>query len=365
MNLLDMNLAGLSLDQDAPASHGSACHSCGGPIDEGDRFCSDCGSVRPRTVADRDKEGTPNPTQQRHLRCKNCGSQVATDPEQRSYVCPFCDSAYVVEFSPEETDRQAPEFVIGFSVTREEARDLFRQWTRKNHWFRPGDLKTAKIVDRLKGIYLPFWSFSMLVESDWSASIGEYWYRTETYTTTHKGRTVTRTRRVRETEWWPLSGNHHRYYSGYLVSGSRGLSQQIAARLKPFHLTALKRYQPYFLAGWLCEEYSVSREVGLSHCEEEFLRREKQNVGSFMPGDEYRRLQVQTQFSHVNSDLILLPVYMANYRHQDKIYRVLINGQTGKLTGDKPVSPWRIAAAILTGLLLVALLVILFLVLSN
>ena len=74
---------------------------------------------------------------------------------------------------------------------------------------------------------------------------------------------MTRTRRVRETEWWNLSGRHHHYYSGYLVSGSRGLSQYDADRIKPFNLPAMKRYQPFFLAGWLSEEYSIAADEAL------------------------------------------------------------------------------------------------------
>ena len=92
---------------------------------------------------------------------------------------------------------------------------------------------------------MPSTGSSSKADSRWSANIGEYWYRTETYTTKDsKGNTVTRTRRVQETEWWPLAGNHHRYYSGYLVSGSRGLSQQDAERIKPFQLIAIR----YWLA---------------------------------------------------------------------------------------------------------------------
>ena len=51
----------------------------------------------------------------KHFKCQQCGAEVATDPDQRSYVCPFCDSTYVMEFSPDETGRQPPEFVIGFA----------------------------------------------------------------------------------------------------------------------------------------------------------------------------------------------------------------------------------------------------------
>ena len=156
---------------------------------------------------------------------------------------------------------------------------------------------------------------------------------------------MTKTRQVQETEWWDLDGRHHRYYSGHLVSGSRGLSQRDAERIKPFHLAALKRYQPYFLAGWLAEEYSVDRETALATCQQEFLRREQNNIAEHLPGDTHRELRVDTQFSSVNSDLILLPIYLLSYRYRDKLYRFLLNGQTGKAAGDKPLSWLRIALA--------------------
>ncbi len=338
---------------DLPQVQTAVCPSCGGPVEPGDRYCGACGSEQPVAA-----ELVEQPAQ-RHLRCKNCGAEIGVDPDQRSYVCPFCDSTYVVEFTPEQSGRQAPEFVIGFAVTPEQALERFRGWIGQGGWFRPGDLRAARVEDKLRGVYLPFWSFSMLADSEWAARIGEYWYRTETYTTTRNGKTVTRTRTVRETEWWPLRGLHHHYYSGYLVSGSRGLPQREADRIKPFHLAALKRYQPYFLAGWTCEEYSLAREEALRICQTEFYRREQERVADYLPGDTHSNLQVATRFSRISSDLILLPVYMLSYRYGQRQFRFLVNGQTGKVYGEKPVSWRRIGVALLVGLLLVLILVLL------
>ena len=345
---------------DAPLPRGAACEACGSPVEPHDRFCPACGN--PSASGEPDAEATIQEQQppQKFFACKNCGAEVATDPDQRSYTCAFCDSTYVVEFTPEATERQRPEFVIGFGVTRDKAAEKFDSWLRENSWFRPGDLASARIAEKLRGVYLPFWSFSTLAESRWSASIGEYWWKTETYTTTVNGKTVTKTRRVRHTEWWNLSGEHHRYYSGYLVSGSRGLAQQDADRIKPFQLPALKRYRPYFLAGWLAEEYSIERDEALQTCRREFHRREQQNVADFLPGDTHSDLRVSTNFSQTNSDLILLPVYLLAYQYKDKLYRFMINGQTGKVAGDKPLSWVRIGIAIGAGLALVGLLVLLF-----
>lgn len=368
------------VDRDAPGPRGKPCEACGTPIEPLDKFCPACGAGNPDfqepvaaaevspaetrrpATATQSPPGSPSqPTaiEQKHFRCETCGAEVATDPSELSYVCPFCDSTYVVELPERDTGRQLPEFVIGFAIPPEEAHNRFKTWLADNSWYRPGDLKASAVLDKIKGVYLPFWSFTMRADSDWQASIGEHWYRTETYTTTDsKGNTTTHTRQVQETEWYPLAGKHHRYYNGYLVSGSKGLPQDQALRVQPYQLPALKRYAPYFLAGWFAEEYSVDREQALTVSQQEFYRCEQRNVGAFLPGDTHRSLNVSTHFSQVSSDLCLLPMYIASYKYQDKLYRFLLNGQTGRLSGDKPVSWQRITILVSVIVAIVALLVI-------
>lgn len=329
----------------------SSCARCGAPLEALDHFCQNCGL--PQAVA----EDAQPVRVQKHFKCETCGAEISIDPDQRSYTCAFCDSTYVVELAT-TTGRQPPEFVIGFRITPEQAQQKFRRWLEQGGWFYPVDLQRTQIADKLRGIYLPFWSFSMRADSRWSASIGEYWWRTETYRTRVNGKWVTKTRRVRETEWWHLAGRHHAYYSGHLVSASRGLTQHAAERIKPFHLPALKRYAPAYLAGWASEEYSLESEQALELCQAEFYRQEQQAVRNFLPGDTARDLTVDTRFSQIHSDLILLPVYLLSYRYGDKVYRFLLNGQTGAMSGDRPLSWPRVWLAAGIGLLVIALLLL-------
>jgi len=332
------------------------CPRCSSPIEPGDAFCPNCGVPVNPTVADSRDSAPPSHV----FRCENCGATVRYDADTRTTDCPFCATPYVIAPAPAETGRQEPEFVIGFAVPLEKAEAIYRDWLGQGGLFRPGDLRQAARPDRLRGIYLPFWSFSMRADSVWSAQIGEHWYRTETYTTTDaKGNTTTHTRRVQETEWWPLRGQHHSYHNFYLVSGSRGLPQSVALWVQPFQLLALKRYSPRYLAGWLSEEYSITREQAYPICEAEYRGREAARVAAFLPGDTHSGVQVETTFSQVNSDLIFLPHYLMSYRYQDKLYRTLINGQTGKIAGERPVSGRRIAAAVGVALAVIVLILLL------
>ena len=56
---------------------------------------------------------------------------------------------------------------------------------------------------------------------------------------------------------------------------------------------------------------------------------------------------------------ILLPVWLASYRFYDKTYRVMVNGQTGEVMGDRPYSWVKITALILTILAAIGLIVFL------
>ncbi len=342
------------IDVDHRAPQGEPCGACGCPIEAADKFCPACGTPHAPPAAATAPQEPPG----KFLRCDACGAEISVDTSARSYTCPFCDSNYVVEFSPEISNRERPEFVIGFAVTTEKARELFTTWFQKSHWFTPGDLRTTAVADKIRGVYLPFWSFAMLARSTWRAEIGEDWYRTETYTTTENGKTVTKTRRVQETEYWPLRGRHERYYSGYLISASRGLKQELAEQIMPFQLPALKRFQPSFLAGWMTEEYTVSREDALRRCEAEFQRRARQDIAAFLPGDRHRQLQTETSFSQQSSDLCLLPVYLSAYKYRNRQYHCLINGQTGRLYGQKPLSWKRIGGMVLAIAGLIGLVVV-------
>ena len=362
------------------------CSACGTPRQIGSRFCVSCGvpfetpnqshsaeGYNPKSnfivspsisansgIVSIETQSIDSSRATRTFRCESCGSEVDAPQDQRSLRCPFCDSAYVAELPWEQRTSQRPEFIIGFEVSREKAQELFFQWIGKNSFFRPGDLVQKASTEKQQGVYIPFWHFSMMAISHWSAQIGEYWYRTETYTVKNaEGKSETRTRTIQETEWWPLSGIYRKYYSGYMVSASKGLPQHEALAIQPYRLNTMMRYRPMYLAGWMSEEYSVSRETALVATQQEFRNRERNGISSFLPGDVQSGLSVQTDLDVGGSDLILLPVHVLSYRYNNKVYRFLVNGQTGKMVGEKPWSGSRIAAvAIVVTILLVIIIVL-------
>ena len=51
---------------------------------------------------------------------------------------------------------------------------------------------------------------------------------------------------------------------------------------------------------------------------------------------------------------ILLPVWLAAYKYRGKTYRFVVNGQSGRVQGERPYSAWKIAAAVIAALAVAA-----------
>ncbi len=64
-------------------------------------------------------------------------------------------------------------------------------------------------------------------------------------------------------------------------------------------------------------------------------------------GDEQQISGIDTDYSDETFKHILLPVWMAAYKYRGRTFRFVVNGQTGRVQGERPYSVWKIAFAVL------------------
>ena len=81
------------------------CSSCGAKIPDDSKFCFNCGA---RAGSFDLSRFTPPPPQTKFTpaKCTNCGASLTVDPSQKAAVCPFCNSAYIVEKAIQEYNIQ-------------------------------------------------------------------------------------------------------------------------------------------------------------------------------------------------------------------------------------------------------------------
>lgn len=356
----------MELETPAPSAteeHRFPCTTCGADMRfdpaKGLLSCDHCGAqvaldtgdaTPPRELDFKTALATQLPAQAmedtRTARCPNCGAEVEFDADLHATECPFCATPVVTDTGQHRQIK--PHGLLPFALTEEQARDAMVDWLGQL-WFAPNGLKDyARKGRKLSGVYLPYWTFDAQTRTSYRGERGDDYYTSRTVVRNGKRQTV----RQRRTRWRAASGRVSRFFDDVLVLASRALPRKFSEGLEPWDLSELEPYIPDYLAGFRATAYSVELDEGYedarAYMDRLILRDVKFDIG----GDRQRVHDMHTAVSDVTFKHILLPIWMAAYKYRGKSYRFVVNGRTGRVQGERPYSAWKIAFAVICGLIL-------------
>ena len=75
-----------------------------------------------------------------------------------------------------------------------------------------------------------------------------------------------------------------------------------------------------------------------------------------MPGDTSRDLQVDAQYQGRTFKHILVPAWLISYTYGSKSFQIVVNGYTGAIAGDRPISYGKVFVFIVLPTLILILL---------
>ncbi len=283
------------------------------------------------------RDYTPEALGKKVFDCGNCGAKFMVETEQVKVNCGFCGSKNV---NLEAYDHKyiQPIGIIPFYISRFEAERIFEKWINRG-WFHPSKLKRLAAVEDLHGIYIPFWTYDAQTESQWRGEAGYYHY--ETKQVRINGRM--QTKQVRKTRWKYRSGNLSHFFDDVLVVASGGLEQKHINRVLPFRLEELVNFDGRLMVGWESEVYQTEVDEGHQIADRIMDDKIRNMCSAQLGGDTQRNLSVESHKSGQTFKHIVLPLWICSYMYNNKVYHFTINGQTGKVNGQKPLSWVKIA----------------------
>ena len=266
------------------------------------------------------------------LDCKNCGAQILLEPGTITHQCPFCGSSQVFQHTFAQ-DRMRPRFIIPFMVEDREAKKTILSWLDES-WMTPPDLAKRAGIDELRGLYVPFWTFTALCQATWKAQVGH----TQWYTDSdgnRKSRTV----------WKWENGRVRDNIRDHLVAGTDKLNQNLVKSVASFGLGELKEYDPSFIAGFNAQTYDVDRDRAWEQGRHEMRVIIKKSCTNQASTQKIRNFSMSMDFDDESWRLVLLPVYLTTYRYDDETFQVMVNGQNRTIVGQRPIDWRRVLAA--------------------
>ena len=278
--------------------------------------------------------------------CKSCGAETVYDVNEMANVCPYCGSNQVME--QESGKVMAPGGVVTFQISAKEASERFREWIGRK-FFCPKLAKDSAKPKAFKGLYTPFWTFDSNTKSTYTAEYGidhvEEDKDGEKHTTT---------------DWYRTSGKYKRFFDDLLISASSKQNEQMLEGLEPYDTTKAVEYKPEYMAGFAAEKYSVKVKDAWEKAKKKIqsmLRRDvEEKIHHEKACDHVRDVRINTVHEDVTYKYLLLPVWISSFQYKDKVYHFMINGQTGKVSGETPIS-W-IKVAIVAAVVIAAAVII-------
>jgi predicted RNA-binding Zn-ribbon protein involved in translation (DUF1610 family)/ribosomal protein S27AE len=278
--------------------------------------------------------------ERKDMLCQSCGAQTSVPAESLTQTCPFCGSNQVIQRQAAQ-DILRPRFLIPFKIEASACSEIARTWLGSS-WMTPASLRQAASLAAFTGVYLPYWTFDALTRADWKAEVGHQ--ETERYY--ENGEWKTRTRTV----WRWESGHAQLQIDDLLVPGAARLSHKLLSGLQDFDMTSLAPYEPKYLAGFQAQSYDIPLEQAWETGRQ--LMREQTRLACLSQAStpQVRNFSMKLDFGDESWRYILLPVYLAAYTYESKIFQVMVNGQTGGISGQRPVDwnkIWMVMAALL------------------
>lgn len=279
------------------------------------------------------------------MECSGCGASIEIGPNDTAAKCPYCDSSYVLAERQEETI--IPDGVIPFKLDKNQVLLDFRKWMGKR-WLAPNELKKLYQHGGFRGIYIPYWTFDAQAECNYTADGGK---ERQVKYKDKEGNEKTKT----EVDWYPTSGHISNFFDDVQIPASSVHEKKFFDGIMPFNLKDISSYSPKYISGNLSENYSVSLEDGhkeaVSKMDSQLKSMASDNV--LKRYDRVRDVRIRPRYSNETYKYLLLPVYSVAYNYKNKVYNVMINGQTGKIKGEYPYSKVKIIVLVIILIILV------------
>ncbi len=292
--------------------------------------------------------------ERRSVQCQSCKAVMVYDPARVGQNCEFCGSPALVPYEEIKAPIR-PQSLLPFKITRPQVHESMRQWYG-GRWFAPNALKRRALVDQIKGLYIPYWTFDAQVHCPWTAEAGHYYYVTE-QVRDNQGKW--QTRQVRKVRWEPASGAIDHFFDDEPVPGTKGVQRDLLKGVEPFPTKDLVPYDAAYLSGYVVEHYQVVLVDAARQSRDSMHAQLEGMCGREVPGDTYRNLRIFPSYSGETFKHILVPVWLLTYTYSSRAYQVVANGSTGRLAGRYPKSGWKVAGAVLLAII-VALIVLFF-----
>lgn len=256
-------------------------------------------------------------------KCKNCGAEIVADNQTSATFCVYCGNTAILK--SKLSGQFKPDLIIPFKKEKQVAINAFKGLS-KGRPFLPDDFNDINNIEKIRGIYIPFWIYDMEVSGGIEA-------RAQRVTTWSRGNT-----HYTKTDYYKIFRDGSIKYSKIPIDGSSRFDNDIMSSIEPFDYNEIVPYNHAYLSGFLAERFDIEGDVLIGNAVTRAVESTKNVFLNDATGYSMKTIYNNGLLAKdVKKQYALFPVWMVNVKYKDKYYLFAMNGQTGEFIGDMPV----------------------------
>ena len=260
----------------------------------------------------------------RAYNCSSCGAELICDETTAATRCPYCGNNTIIPGQFAGTLK--PDYVIPFKHEKKDAVNALKNYY-KGKMLLPGSFNNSNHLEEIKGVYVPFWLYSGHVDASglYEARQDEV-HRQGEYE-------VTRSRHYEVTREGTIS------FSRVPVDASSKMPDDLMDSIEPFDYRAITDFSLAYMPGYLANKYDVSKQECEKRAEERSVKSARNALRATVTG--YTSVSTRTHHEKVyneKTEYAVFPVWLLSTKWEDQTFLFAMNGQTGKMTGNLPIS---------------------------
>ena len=296
------------------------CANCGGNVvyspEKHKMYCPYCESEESEQVTYAG-EGTISI-------CPDCGGEIPVKEFTAATQCPYCSNYLILDERVE--GEYLPKMLIPFQLGKETCKKTIRDKFKKNV-FAPTDFLSEVRLNSMEGTYVPFWFYDYDVNADYHAEAT----KVRSWTSGNMAYT--------ETSYYDVLRNMDISYQNIPVDASIQMPDSVMDLMEPYDYKQLTDFDPKYMSGFHAERYNMGAEELKPRASQKMKEDTTALVKAQISGySSVRELQNVTKINSETQSYGMLPVWKYIYHYQDKDYPFYVNGQTGKIVGEAPIS---------------------------
>lgn len=326
--------AGLAFN---PEKQKFCCEFCLSEFTEGELFNTESARAAEQAAseaAERAAEASEIPDEDYCARmgeyhCASCGADIVCDDTTAATECPYCHNPVIL--GGRLAGQMRPQKVIPFRFDKEGAKEKFRAFAGRK-WFVPRDFVCDAQVDKICGIYYPFWC----TDADTTAAMTARATRVRTWRMGDY--------RYTETSKFHIVRKGEIHFEDIVTPALKEEDREMLNGILPYPCDSLQDFSMPYLSGFLAKKRDIEKDAV-----REAVRARMTGYAQTLLQNTIHGYATVTPTAprlltkRMHWDYTLMPIWLLTYSRKGKTYTYAMNGYTGKVWGQLPISGKRLA----------------------